>query len=173
VSCRSNPRGDEVEGYWLFPDDDSKQRVTATTPFRPSRLQRRHVPVRAVCPNGFTRRLSALPDSSHGVHSKIALPLTSPMRLPPGRTGVQPSTRVCQHSSAVRPCRFSRLRRLSAHQLAGLLRPAASRRVRQVSGDRRTVAFPTDAHPSKLFPRRQPKTRHRASCPPAVVRVVR
>jgi len=137
---------------------------------QPSRLLRRHVPVRAVFPSGFTRRLSALPDSSHGVHSKISPPLTSPMRLP---------LRLNRSSTVALSIANTQGRSVHAvsHDSDGSLRtslrvcctPQPAMGFARFRTAAEAVVFLTGAHPSKRFPRRQPRTRHRVSCPLVVV----
>jgi hypothetical protein len=141
---------------------------------QPSRLQRRHVPVRAVCPSGFTRRLSALPDSSHGGHFKDR-PSTDVTDAPTSRLNRSSSFDLSIANTQVRSVH------VDSHDFDGSLRtslrvyctPQPAIGFARFPTTAEAVVFPTGAHPSKLFPRRQLKTRHRASCPLVVVRVVR
>jgi hypothetical protein len=85
----------------------------------------------------------------------------------PGRAEALPSARACQHPSAFRPCRSTRLRRfapLSTLQVYCTLQPAmgfarfraAQGSVPSEEGASPSAAVPTGADPPEVFPRRQP-----------------
>jgi hypothetical protein len=114
-------------------------------------------------------------DSSLGVHQRSPLRQYRCRASSPGRAEARPSARSCQTPDAFRPCRSSRLRRLTpldTLQVCCTLHPAmgfATFPVRSVPVARRREAggspFPVAFYPSKFSPPQQAGLRHRAPIP--------
>jgi len=174
VKCRrGSSRGDAVEGYWRFPADYITARnahFLCPTDASPTKtrsgscgLSKRLHP-KAQCSSRLLSWGSFKDRPSADVTDAPTSRLNRSSSFDPSiaNTRVQ-SVHVGSHDSDGSP--RTSLRVCCAPQPAiGFARfPTTAE----------AVVFPTGAHPSKLFPRRQLKTRHRASCPLVVVRVVR
>jgi len=153
VKCRrGSSRGDAVEGYWRFPADYITARnahFLCPTDASPTKTRS------GSC--GLSKRLHPKAQCSSRLLSWGSfkdLPSTDITDAPTSPAEPKFNRRLehCQHSRSVRPCRFSRLRRFSAHQLAGLLHPAASHGVRQVSDGCRSSCLPHWRPPFEAFP---------------------